>query len=358
MKAVLLCAGAGTRLRPLTFCRPKHLLPVGGRAVLDWVLSDLADAGVDEAVMVVGCESSQLRAFVGDGSRWGMTAAYAVQERPLGLAHALACARHLLDDQRFLMYLGDDLLDRGVVVDFAGGFMASEADASLVVKPVEDPRTFGVVVMEDGCVTRLVEKPQQPPSDLAIVGVYGFGPTIWEAVDNIKPSARGELEITDAIDYLVRAGHTVHCHITDGFWADAGSPDTLLSANRYFLDLLDRRIEGEIDGASSLEGDVQIGAGTRVVRSQIIGPCLIGPDCVIEDCVIGAHTALGAECVLRATAVADSVIDDGCRIEQVRPGLQRSILGPGATLVDLTAPAPLWVLAADESITAPHKERG
>jgi len=358
MKAVLLCAGAGTRLRPLTFCRPKHLLPVGGRAVLDWVLTDLADAGVREAIMVVGQESSHLREFVGDGSRWGMAAAYAVQEYPLGLAHALACARHLLDDERFLMYLGDDLLDRGVVVDFATAFMASAADASLVVKPVEDPRAFGVAVMEDGCVTRLVEKPSVPPSDLAIVGVYGFGPTVWEAVDNIEPSARGELEITDAIDYLVRAGRTVHCHITDGFWADAGSPDALLSANRYFLDLLDRRIDGEVDGASSVEGAVQIGAGTRVVRSQLIGPCLIGPDCVIEDCLIGAHAAVGAECVLRATAVADSIIDDACRVERVRPGLRRSIIGPGAALADLSAPGPLRVLAADESVIVPHEERG
>ncbi len=357
MKAVLLCAGAGTRLRPLTFCRPKHLLPVGGRAVLDWVLSDLADAGVHEVIMVVGHESSRLREFVGDGSRWGMAAAYAVQEQPLGLAHALACARHLLDDERFLMYLGDDLLDRGVVVDFAAGFMASGADASLVVKPVEDPRAFGVVVMEDGCVTRLVEKPRVPPSNLAIVGVYGLGPTIWEAVDSIEPSARGELEITDAIDYLVRAGRTVHCHITDGFWADAGSPDALLSANRYFLDLLERRIDGEVDGASSVEGEVQIGAGARVIGSQISGPCLIGPDCVIEDCAIGAHAAIGAGCVLRATAVTDSIIDDGCRVERVRPGVRRSIVGPAAALADLSAPAELRVLAADESLTAPDEER-
>lgn len=358
MKAVLLCAGAGTRLRPLTFARPKHLLPVGGRAVLDWVLSDLADAGVREAIMVVGCESSHLREFVGDGSRWGMSADYAVQECPLGLAHALSCARHLLGDERFLMYLGDDLLDRNVVVDFATGFMASGADASLVVKPVPDPRAFGVVVMEDGCVTRLVEKPQQPPSDLAIVGVYGFGPAVWDAVDNITPSARGELEITDAIDYLVRAGRTVHCHVTNGFWADAGSPDALLSANRYFLDLVERRIAGEVDGASSVEGAVQIEAGARVVGSQIIGPCVIGADSVIEGCTVGAHTAIGAECVLRETVVADSIIDEGCRVERVRPGLRRSIIGPGAALADLTAAGPLQVLAADESVTVPCEERG
>ncbi len=358
MKAVLLCAGAGTRLRPLTFARPKHLLPVAGRAVLDWVLCELAEAGVDEAVMVVGRESRHLREFVGDGTRWGMTVAYAVQEKPLGLAHALSCARHHLGDERFLMYLGDDLLDRGVVAEFAASFAQSDAHASLLVKPVEDPRAFGVVVMEDGCVTRLVEKPSRPPSDLAIVGVYAFGPEIWEGVDSIEPSARGELEITDAIDYMVRVGRTVHCHVTDGFWADAGSPDALLSANRYFLGLTERRIEGDVDGASSVEGSVQIAGGARVIRSQIIGPCIIGADCVIEDCVIGAGTSVGAECRLIATVVADSIIDDRCRIERVRPGLRRSIVGPAAVIADMSAQTPLQVLVADETVLMPDEERG
>lgn len=358
MKAVLLCAGAGTRLRPLTFARPKHLLPVAGRAVLDWVLCDLAEAGVDEVVLVVGCESRHLREFVGDGARWGMTVTYAVQEKPLGLAHALSCARQHLEDERFLMYLGDDLLDRGVVAKFAASFAQSDAHASLLVKPVEDPRAFGVVVMEDGCVTRLIEKPSRPPSDLAIVGVYAFGPEIWEGVDNIEPSARGELEITDAIDYLVRAGRTVHCHVTDGFWADAGSPAALLSANRYFLGFTERRIEGDVDGASSVEGSVQIAGGARVLRSQIVGPCIIGPDCVIKDCVIGAGTSVGAGCTLTATVVADSIIDDHCRVERVRPGLHRSIVGPAAVIADMSAEAPLRVLAADGTVLMPDEERG
>lgn len=356
MKAVVLCAGAGVRLRPLTHVRPKHLLPVGGRAVLDWVLCDLVDAGVSEAVVVVPPDGTRLREFVGDGGRWGLRASYVVQPQPRGLAHALACAREaIIDGERFLMYLGDDLLDRGVVAQFAHDFAAGDADASLVVKPVPDPRAFGVVVLEDGCVCRLVEKPRDPPSDLAIVGVYGFGPAIWEALDGLQPSARGELEITDAIDRLVRAGRRVTCHVTEGFWADAGSPAALLSANRYFLGLLHRRVDGDVDGDSTVEGEVRIEAGARVVRSRIIGPCLIGADGLIEDSRVGPHVALGAGCTLIATDVAGAIIDEGCRIERVRPGLHDAIVGPNACLTDLAARdgGALSMLVADDTIIGP-----
>lgn len=351
MKAVLLCAGEGTRLRPLTYCRPKHLLPVAGRAVLDHVLSSLADAGVDEAVFVVSPTEVALPEFIGDGSRWGMSASYCVQQEPLGLAHALACARgQIADDERFLMYLGDDLLGDGVM-EFARDFVASDAVASLIVKPVKDPRAFGVVVVEDGVVVRLVEKPKVPPSDLAIVGVYGFGPEIWEAVDSIEPSARGELEITDAIDHLVQANQRVECHVTDGFWADAGSPEALLGANRFFLEQAEHRIDGDVDGESVIEGDVTVAAGARVVRSRITGPCLIGADCVIEDCTIGPDVAIGEECVLRDVEVSDSIIDHGTRIECVASALCGSVLGCNVRVsgVELTDGGTLSLLLADES---------
>ncbi|MGD9496840.1 MAG: glucose-1-phosphate thymidylyltransferase [Armatimonadota bacterium] len=354
MKAVLLCAGEGTRLRPLTWGRPKHLLPVGGRAVLDWVLSDLAQAGVREVITVVGPESREsrcLRQFVADGSRWGMAARYVVQPEPLGLAHALGCAREHLADERFLMYLGDDLLDRGVVAAFAEDFVRTQVPASLVVKPVADPRAFGVVVVEDGCVTGLVEKPADPPSDLAIVGVYGFGPQIWQAVDSIQPSARGELEITDAIDCLVRRGLTVTCHVTGGFWADAGSPEALLSANHHLLGLLERHIDGEVDGSSTVQGPVHIATGARVIRSRITGPCLVGPDCLLENAQVGPDVALGAQCVVRSTSITNSILDDACRIERVQPGLCGSILGANAVVCDVCANhGPLELLLADFTV--------
>jgi glucose-1-phosphate thymidylyltransferase len=354
MKAVLLCAGQGTRLRPLTYSRPKHLLPVAGRAVLDRVLSSLAEAGVDEAVFVVSPEETALQKFVDGGSRWGMNAAFCEQPEPLGLAHALACARdEIADDERFLMYLGDDLLGDGVR-EFAQDFVNSDAAASLIVKPVEDPRAFGVVVVEDGVVTRLVEKPQKPPSDLAIVGVYGFGPEIWEAVQSIEPSARGELEITDAIDYLVTAHERVECHVTDGFWADAGSPDALLGANRFFLEHGDHRVDGDVDSQTVVEGDVSVAAGARVTASRITGPCLIGSGSVIEGSTVGPHVAVGEDCVLRGVTIEDSIIDDGVRAMDVQASLRRCVLGRNACVCAVSSSdGPLSLLLADESSIGP-----
>lgn len=352
MKAVLLCAGQGTRLHPLTFNRPKHLLPVAGRAVLDHVLESLAGAGVEEAVFVVAPGESDIRSFVGGGERWGMSASFCEQDAPLGLAHALSCARGFIGPQeRFLMYLGDDLLGDGVA-EFTGEFMASGADASLIVQPVADPRAFGVVVQKAGVVTRLVEKPEVPPSSLAIVGVYGFGPRIWEAIDNITPSARGELEITDAIEHLVETGGRVECHVSDGFWADAGSPEALLRANRFFLERMDARSHGDVDGASTVEGHVQIGAGARIVRSNIVGPCLVGEDCVIEDSSVGPGTALGIGCNLRHASVSDSIIDDHTQIEHAQ-GLTMSIVGRDAILCSVGGQRALSLLLADRSRIMP-----
>ncbi|MFW5866344.1 MAG: glucose-1-phosphate thymidylyltransferase [Armatimonadota bacterium] len=355
MKAVLLCAGQGTRLRPLTYCRPKHLAPVAGRAVLDRVLRSLAEAGVDEALFVVSPGETALQDFVGSGSCWGMTASFCVQPEPLGLAHALACAgAQIGDDERFLMYLGDDLLGDGVT-EFAQDFMASDAAASLVVKRVEDPRAFGVVVVEDGVVTRLVEKPQNPPSDLAIVGVYGFGPEIWEAVESIEPSARGELEITDAIDHLVAFGHRVECHVTDGFWADAGSPEALLAANRHFIGASEHRMDGEADDASSVDPNVTVGAGSRIANSRIVGPSIIGRDCIIEDSALGPNVSLGDGCVVRGVEVEDSIVDDGTQIEGVRSVLTGCVIGRNVRLRGLASAdgAPMSVMLADESTVGP-----
>ncbi len=352
MKAIVLCAGIGSRLRPLTWVRPKHLLPVAGRPVIDHVLTDLREAGVDHAVFVTPPDDHALEEFVGDGARWGIETSFCEQPEPLGLAHALRCATgHVGDDERFLMYLGDDLLGEGVA-QFADRFRASEAAASLIVKPVADPRSFGVVIVEDGVVTGLVEKPSNPPSNLAVVGVYGFGPQIWDAIDRISPSARGELEITDAIDLLVRQGEEVTVHVTEGFWADAGSPEALLRANRFFLERLEARNEGEVDGASLIEGRVRIEPGARVEASHLMGPCLIGAGCVVEDSTLGPHVALGGGSRVTRARVADSIVEEDCVVADVPGGIERSVLGRRVTVRHITrdSAVPAILFAADESV--------
>lgn len=325
MKAVLLCAGQGTRLHPLTLSRPKHLLPVGGRPVLDRVLESLADAGVREAVFVVAPEAEDLREFVADGSRWGMTACYAVQDSPRGLADAVGCAREHVEGERFIVYLGDNLLGEGVT-DFVADFAPSDAQASLVVKPVEDPRQFGVVVMEEGRATRLVEKPADPPSDLAIVGTYGFGPKIFEAIDRIKPSARGELEITDAIHDLLMAGEQVDCHITEGFWADAGSPEAVLAANEYYLRLDGQYIAGEVTDCT-IAGPVQVAPGATVRGSRLEGPCLVSAGCVVDGSSLGPNVTLGAGCRVTGSTLARTILDEGCTVTDVEAGVENSLAG-------------------------------
>lgn len=353
MKAIVLCAGAGTRLRPLTFARPKHLLPVAGRAVLDHVLESLAEAAIEEVVLVVGPESEHLRGFVGDGSRWGMRTEYVVQHPPRGLADAVRCAQAEVEGERFIVHLGDDLLGEGVS-EFVSSFAGSDAQGSLIVKRVEDPRQFGVIVVEGDRVVGAVEKPPDPPSDLAIVGVYGFGPEVFDAIEDIEPSARGELEITDAIDLLAKR-HWVGYRETEGFWEDVGSPESLLSANAFFLGRIAHRIEGEVDGQSSIEGRVQIAAGARVINSTVRGPCLIAVDCLVQESEVGPKVSLGEGCQVLRSQIVDSVLDEACEVEGVRGGLARSLLGRGVRVQGprgVEAGAPLHMLAAYGTATA------
>ncbi len=360
MKAVVLCAGVGTRLEPLTFARPKHLLPVAGRAVLDHVLEALVQAGIREAVFVVGRQRDRLEEFVGDGSRWELeNVKYEVQESPRGLADAVRCARPAVESEDpFIVYLGDDLVGDGVadfVADFKADFKTSKAQGSVMAKRVEDPRQFGVVVCEGGRVLWAKEKPPHPPPNgLAIVGVYGFGRQIFDAIESIEPSDRGELEITDAIDLLAHEGR-VRCYEIEGFWADVGSPESLLRANAFYLGRIERRIEGAVCGQSRIEDLVQIGAGATVTNSTIRGPCLIGADCVVTDSELGPDVSLGDDCRVVQSRVVNSILDEGCQVEGVQGGLAGSLLGPGVRLQGargVQAQAPLHVLAAYGAVTA------
>lgn len=331
MKALVLSGGAGTRLRPFSYSMPKQLIPIANKPVLEHVLENIRELGVVDIGIVVGDRAQEIVQVLGDGSRLGVRLTYIPQDRPLGLAHCVQIARPFLGDDDFVMYLGDNVLPDGVV-DIAEEFRAARPAAHVVVHKVRDPRAFGVAELNpDGSVVRLVEKPARPRSDLALIGVYFFTPAIHPAIAAIRPSARGELEITDAVQWLVGRGELVKASEYGGYWKDAGSVEAVLACNRKLLDNMRRRIDGDVDAASVLTGPVVVEPGARVGRTRVEGPAIIGAGSVIEDSRIGPHTSIGRDCVLHGADVADSIALDGASIAHVS-GLRGSLIGRSATV--------------------------
>jgi glucose-1-phosphate thymidylyltransferase len=331
MKALVLAGGSGTRLRPFSYSVPKQLIPVANTPVLEHVLRDIRALGVTEAGVIVGDRAAEIEAVVGDGDRLGMRLTYIPQDLPRGLAHTVIIAREFLGDDDFVMYLGDNMLPDGVA-DIAAEFTARRPAAQLVVRKVADPRAFGVAELgPDDEVLRLVEKPREPRSDLALVGVYFFTPAIHQAVTAIAPSGRGELEITDAIQWLVTSGADVRASRYEGYWKDTGQAEDVLDCNRHLLDRLRPARDGEVDAASELRGPVVIEAGARVVRSRIEGPVIIGADALVTDSVIGPHTSIGRGCVIRDSRLDDSIALADATVTGVR-GLRSSLIGRAATV--------------------------
>ncbi len=325
-KAIILCAGEGTRLRPLSFSVPKHLMSVAGQPLLGWILEALSEAGIEQVGLITPPQEEAIREFVSDGSAWGLSATYLVQPKPLGLAHAVKCARDFLGDDPFLMYLGDNALEQSLG-EFISEFERSEADAMVLVKQVDDPREYGVVEMRDGQVAGLVEKPADPPSNLAIVGVYVFQPSILEAIDRIAPSARGEYEITDAIQQLLDNGGKVMAHELTGFWEDAAAPPDLLRINRFYLDRLDLAVHGVINEASSIDGAIGMGVGSQVTSCVLSGPCLVGKDSILANSEIGPSVSIGNNCQIISAKLRNCIIEDGTHIENFPGGLVDSVIG-------------------------------
>ena len=349
-KAVVLCAGEGTRLRPLTFSRPKHLLPVAGKPLLGWALESLVEAGIAEVGLVVGHRPESIQRYVGDGAAFGVEATYLTQPKPLGLAHAVDSAREFIGEDDFLLYLGDNLLEGGVapLVEF---YAAHRPAAALFVKQVADPCAYGVVVVEGNQVTRLLEKPPQPPSNLAIVGAYAFSQAIMEAIKETPPSARGEYEITDAIQRLVSTGQEVLALPVEGFWEDAGRPAELLLANRLYLDRMQPAVLGDLDARCSVEGSVRIGRGTRAVNCKITGPCLIGENCVLRDSTLGPYLSVDAGTSIIESRVENCIIQQDCQIQRLKGGLSDSVLGVQVEVIgpENGAETPLRLLLGDMS---------
>ncbi|MFJ2741699.1 glucose-1-phosphate thymidylyltransferase [Streptomyces sp. NPDC087440] len=331
MKALVLCGGSGTRLRPLSHSMPKQLIPVANRPVLIQVVENLRALGVEDIGVIVGGHRDEIEAVLGDGGALGARITYIPQEAPLGLAHCVRLARDFLGDDDFVLYLGDTVLIDGITA-LADAFLAHRPAAQVVVHKVADPRAFGVVETDGaGRAVRLTEKPAQPRSDLAVVGVYFFTAAIHEAVDAVTPSARGELEITDAVQWLVDHGREVRVHTHAGFWRDTGKVEDVLECNRELLETMTTRISGEVDAASELIGQVVVEEGARVVRSRIVGPAIIGAGALVRDSHVGPHTSVGAGCTLDAAGIADSILLAGSSVQQVL-GVHGSVIGRDAAV--------------------------
>jgi glucose-1-phosphate thymidylyltransferase len=307
MKGLILSGGKGTRLRPLG-------------------IEALADAGIRDIGIVVGDTQTEIRAAVGDGSRWGVRVEYIEQDAPRGLAHAVKIARPFIGDDTFVMYLGDNLLNKGIA-DFVRQFDREKPAAQILLTRVPDPQMFGVAELREGRVVRLVEKPKEFIGDLALVGVYMFGPQVFESVERIRPSFRNELEITDAIQDLIDRGLTVKPHLVEGWWKDTGKLEDMLEANRLILDTLERRIDGAVDADSRVEGKVVIEEGARVERSVIRGPAIIGRNARIVHAYVGPFTSIGNDVEIQDSEVEHSIILEGSSIRDLANRVIDSLLG-------------------------------
>ena len=335
MRGLILSGGRGTRLRPITYTTAKQLVPVANKPILFYGLEALAASGLEEIGIVVGDTHQEIRDAVGDGSRWGVRVTYIPQTAPLGLAHAVLTAEPFLRGQPFVMYLGDNLI-REPLAPLVARFKATGPAAQILLAKVPNPQDFGVAVLDRGRVVQLVEKPKVPPSELALVGVYMFDDHIFEAARGIRPSGRGELEITDAIQYLIDHGWAVQPHVIEGWWKDTGKLDDLLEANRIVLDTLEPRVEGVIE-ASELTGRVVVEAEACIVHSVVRGPAIIGRGAVIENAYVGPFTAIGDGVTIRGSEIEHSIILEGSEVTDVGARIESSLLGRSARVYRVAA---------------------
>jgi glucose-1-phosphate thymidylyltransferase len=326
IKGLILSGGKGTRLRPLTHTSAKQLVPVANKPVLFYGIEAMAAAGIEDVGIIIAPETgSEIRAAAGDGSRFGVAIEYIEQDEPLGLAHAVLTAEPFLGDAPFVMYLGDNLLRDGIV-DLVETFRTEQPDALILLTPVSDPQNYGVAELNDGRVATLIEKPNQPKTDLALVGVYMFTQSIFEAARSIEPSWRGELEITDAIQTLVDRGLRVDPHIVRGWWKDTGQVHDMLEANRLILDDLTELMEGELVD-SRVEGRVVIHQGARLERSTVRGPAIVGSGSRLTDAYIGPYTAIGDDVTIHKAELEHSIVLSGSSIIDLEYRIEASLIG-------------------------------
>jgi glucose-1-phosphate thymidylyltransferase len=334
MKGLILSGGRGTRLRPLTYTSAKQLVPVANKPVLFYGIEALAAAGIRDIGIVVGDTQAEIRAAVGDGSPWDVSITYIEQDEPRGLAHAVLISEPFIGAEPFVMYLGDNLLNKGIT-SFVDEFVREKPAAQILLARVPDPQMFGVAELLEGRVIRLVEKPQTPRSDLALVGVYMFSPAVFDAVKAIRPSFRNELEITDAIQHLIDRGLEVRPHIVDGWWKDTGKLEDMLEANRLILDHIERRVDGAVDAGSRVEGKVIVEAGAVVEQSVVRGPVIIGARAKILHAYVGPFTSIMNDAEVRDSEIEHSIVLEGSSISNLAARIEDSLIGKNVRIYRL-----------------------
>jgi glucose-1-phosphate thymidylyltransferase len=331
MKGLILSGGRGTRLRPLTHTSAKQLVPVANKPVLFYAVESIVAAGIRDIGIVVGDTRMEVKAAVGDGSRFGARITYIEQDAPRGLAHAVLISEEFLRGEPFVMYLGDNLIANGIT-SLVEEYRRIGCNSQILLARVPNPSAFGVAELSDGRVVRLVEKPSNPRSDLALVGVYMFDDTVFEAVQAIRPSERNELEITDAIQWLVDHGRSVHPHLVTGWWKDTGKVEDMLEANRIILDTFTARLPESLDEGSRVEGKVVLEEGVVLRGAVVRGPAVIGRNAVIENAFVGPYTSIGAETRISNCEIENSIVWEQCEIRDIPVRIADSLIGKGVKI--------------------------
>ncbi|MBI4319066.1 MAG: glucose-1-phosphate thymidylyltransferase [Chloroflexi bacterium] len=335
MKGLILSGGKGTRLRPITYTGAKQLVPVANKPVLFYAIEDLVEAGITDIGIVVGDTKDQIIAAVGDGSRFGCRTTYIEQPNPLGIAHGVKIAEQFIQGDRFVLFLGDNFVRDGIV-PLVEEFARSPFNAQILLYRVKNPQDFGVAELEDGRVVKVVEKPKEPRSDLAVIGIYMFDHHVFEAVNSIKPSARGELEITDTIQYLIDRGLHVNPQIIPGWWIDTGKKDDMLEANRLILETMETQILGAIDESSQVYGKVVIGRGAKIQNSVVRGPVIIGENTVICNAYVGPFTSIHYDCEVKGSEIEHSIVLENSKILDIHQRIEDSLIGRNVEITEST----------------------
>ena len=329
MKGLILSGGKGSRLYPITYTNAKQLVPVANKPVLFRVIEAIRDAGIDQIGVVVGVDDNarQIREAVGDGRQFGVAVCYIPQEAPLGLAHAVKISQDFLGDDRFVMFLGDNVIQGGIS-DLIRRFETSDWDSQVVLTAVDEPEHYGVAELDDnGAISKLVEKPRQPRSNLALVGIYMFSTSIFQAVNSIGLSWRGELEITDAIQWLVDHDYRVQPNVHRGWWIDTGKPIDMLEANNRVLDEIEHYVQGYVDRDSHITGKVTVAKGAEIINSVIRGPAIIGEDTRIVNAYVGPFTSIYHDCLIESSEIEHSIVLENCRIVDIPVRIEDSLIG-------------------------------